>query len=125
MPWKDSSIVDQRREFVLRALDERANISALCREYRISRKTGYKWIKRFREQGVLGLSDQTPSRGAESFQCSVRVALDVVTLRGFYPHYGPRKIRALLAQKYGAEEVPSDVHDSEGPEVRGACGASS
>lgn len=107
MPWKDSSIVDKRREFVLRALEPDANISALCREFRISRKTGYKWLHRFRQLGLLGLKDRPRKRPENAFKCTVPVALDVVTLRQSYPFFGARKIRALLAKKWSPDEVPS------------------
>lgn len=46
-----------RHEFVLKALEPRANISELAREHGISRKTAYKWLERFRERGVMGLED--------------------------------------------------------------------
>jgi len=107
MPWKDSSIVDLRREFVLRALEPGANISALCRDYRISRKTGYKWLHRFKQLGLLGLKDRPQRRPGGAFKCTVEVALDVVTLRQSYPTFGARKIRALLLKKWSAAEVPS------------------
>jgi transposase len=43
----------------MRALAEGANISVLCRHYGISRKTGYKWLKRYREEGEAGLADRS------------------------------------------------------------------
>ena len=46
-----------REEFVLRAQAPEANIAGLCREYGVSRKTGYKWLERFKEQGLSGLED--------------------------------------------------------------------
>jgi transposase InsO family protein len=49
MPWRETDAMDQRIQFVVRALEEHANRSELCREFGISRKTGYKWIKRYRE----------------------------------------------------------------------------
>ena len=107
MGWKGASIVEQRRDFVLRALEPGANISALCREYQISRKTGYKWLHRFRESGLLGLKDHPrPARG-RSFRCSVEVSLDVVFLKRSYPAFGPKKIRRLLQSRWPAEDVPS------------------
>lgn len=46
-----------RHEFVLKALEPHANISELCREHGISRKTAYKWLERFKSRGVQGLED--------------------------------------------------------------------
>lgn len=59
MPWPETSVVQRRHEFVLRALEPGASISELAREYEVSRKTAYKWIRRFRECGVLGLEDMS------------------------------------------------------------------
>lgn len=47
MPWTETRIVDQRTEFVLRALRPGEDFGSLCREFRVSRKTGYKWKERF------------------------------------------------------------------------------
>lgn len=99
--------MDQRREFVLRALEPHANISALCREYRISRQTGYKWLHRFRESGLIGLRDQPRRSSSTAFACSVQVSLDTVLLKQSYPHFGPKKLRQLLLGKWPDDQVPS------------------
>ena len=57
MPWAETCVVKLREEFVVKALEPGANVSDLCREYGISRKSGYKWLKRFKERGVEGLAD--------------------------------------------------------------------
>lgn len=59
MPWEVNTTMSLRKEFVTEALAEGANISALCRHYGISRKTGYKWLKRYREEGEAGLADRS------------------------------------------------------------------
>ncbi|HXU33213.1 MAG TPA: helix-turn-helix domain-containing protein, partial [Thermoanaerobaculia bacterium] len=53
MPWRETNAMDQRIQFVVRALEEEVNRSELCREFGISRKTGYKWLKRYGEVGSL------------------------------------------------------------------------
>jgi transposase-like protein len=58
MPWKERTTMSLREEFVKAAIQENSNISKLCREYGISRKTGYKWIKRYREGGKKALADR-------------------------------------------------------------------
>ena len=59
MPWKDWTAMSQRLEFVMLAQAEGANISGLCRRYGVSRKSGYKWIRRFGGGGKEGLSDRS------------------------------------------------------------------
>ena len=56
MPWKKSEPMDQRREFALKALGT-LNFRALCQEYGISAKTGYKWRERFLRQGLEGMEE--------------------------------------------------------------------
>jgi len=57
MGWKECDCVSLRREFVGLVSVDGANVSALCRRFGISRKTGYKWLARFRAEGEGGLTD--------------------------------------------------------------------
>src|SRR4051794_41956852 len=55
MPFREVSIVEQRREFIAFAVKDGANIRELCRRFGISRQTAYKWLERYRREGVAGL----------------------------------------------------------------------
>lgn len=75
MPWKTESVMDQRVEFVIRAKRGEESISELCREFEISRPTGYLWLKRYEEVGtVSGLAERsrrpqrTPGRTAQALE---------------------------------------------------------
>jgi transposase len=68
MPWKESSVVEERLVFVARLLDGEA-LSELCREFGISRKTGYKIYNRYKEQGLEALSDRLRRRVATPTSC--------------------------------------------------------
>ena len=57
MPWKVETVMSRRKELVTLALSEESNMSELCRRAGISRKTGYKWLRRYRQQGDLGLHE--------------------------------------------------------------------
>ena len=59
MPWKDVKPMDQKILFVSDYLRQTDTVSALCRRYGISRKTGYKWINRFAEHGAEGLLERS------------------------------------------------------------------
>src|SRR5215208_2273111 len=61
MPWKECSVMDERLRFVARLLDGEA-MSAVCREFGISRKTGYKIFERYKEHGLEALSDRSRRR---------------------------------------------------------------
>ena len=58
MPWKECSVMDERLRFVARLLDGEA-MSEVCREFGISRKTGYKIFERYKEHGLEALSDRS------------------------------------------------------------------
>jgi len=58
MPWKECHVVDERLRFVARLLDGE-KMSALCSEFGISRKTGYKIYGRYRDCGIEGLTDRS------------------------------------------------------------------
>ena len=58
MPWKECSVMDERLQFVARRLAGEA-MSELCREFCISRRTGYKIFDRYQESGIQGLTDRS------------------------------------------------------------------
>ena len=59
MPWRETCAMDQRVPFVIAACEAEAVVSRLCREFRISRETGYKWLRRYREVGFSRLEDRS------------------------------------------------------------------
>jgi transposase InsO family protein len=108
MPWKDRSVVQLRKEFVLKALAQEAPFSTVCRRYGISRKTGYKWLERFRERGLEGLIDESRRPLGSPFQTTSEIALEVIRLRKAHPTWGAKKIRRLLTKELGrGVEMPS------------------
>jgi transposase len=58
MPWKESSVMDERLRIVARLL-EGEQMSPLCREFGISRKTGYKIFERYKDNGLEALTDRS------------------------------------------------------------------
>jgi transposase len=58
MPWKECSVMDERLRFVAKLLDGEA-MTEVCREFGISRKTGYKIVQRYKDSGVEALSDRS------------------------------------------------------------------
>jgi putative transposase len=105
MPWKEHPIVDLREQFVLRAKAPGANISALCREFEISRKTGHKWIARFEQGGVAALLDES-RRPHGQVACSGEAVLQVLAAREKYRRWGPKKLHRVVARELG-EQTPS------------------
>jgi transposase InsO family protein len=108
MPWKEATAMSLRVEFVQLAMKDGANISQLCRDFGISRKTGYKWLMRFQESGgdPSSLADRSrrPHRSPGRTPAAVEQA--VLQVRQEHPAWGGRKIRAYL-QRRGESSVPS------------------
>ncbi|HLG22623.1 MAG TPA: IS481 family transposase [Candidatus Manganitrophaceae bacterium] len=110
MPWRKVTPMSQRKEFILLALQEGANIRSLCRRYGISPKTGHKWLKRYKTQGATGLADQprTPTHFPNQTPQPIEEA--VLAIRDKHPAWGGRKIHArLLAQGQTSVPVPSTI----------------
>lgn len=106
MPWKEVSTMSSREEFIRKSKVEGSNISELCRQYGISRKTGYKWIKRYREEGEAGLKNQSRRPEESPRKSTASTEGEVLAVREAHPAWGGRKIRAHL-EREGKNNLPS------------------
>ena len=107
MPWKEIDVSTLKEEFILRALEPASNLSELCREFEISRKTGYKWLARFNEGGLEGLRERSRRPHSSPLSASGEAVLRVLELRRSHPRWGPKKLHAVLARQLKAMELPS------------------
>jgi transposase InsO family protein len=96
MPWKEVSIMSQRLEFVTLAIAEEANIRHLCRCYGISSATAYKWLQRFRSNGVNGLADRSRRPHHSPSRSAAKMEEAIINLRVKHPAWGGRKLRERL-----------------------------
>lgn len=98
MPWKESSVMDERMRFVIR-LKDGESMASLCREYGISRPTGYKIFERYEECGIEGLTDRAkrPYRYANSLPPQIEAM--IVASKREKPSWGARKLRERLLRK--------------------------
>src|SRR4030088_3058522 len=112
MPWKECSVMDERVRFVGRLLDGE-KMAALCREFTISRKTGYKIFDRYKESGLEALTDRSRRPWRYGNQLPPQVETAIVHLKQEKPHWGARKIRERLLRRFSCEvKVParSTIH---------------
>jgi transposase InsO family protein len=112
MPWKECSVMDERLRFVARLLDGEA-MSEVCREFGISRKTGYKIFSRYREHGAEALTDRSRRPVRYANQLPSQIESLIVTLKQEKPHWGARKIRELLVRRLAGDiRIPakSTIH---------------
>ncbi len=124
MPWKESSVMEERLRFVARLLDGEG-MSYVCRSFGISRKTGYKIFNRYKEHGLEALSDRSRRPVRYANQLPEQIEQMIVRLKKEKPHWGARKIRELLVRRLAGDvRIPakSTVHavlDRHGLVIRG------
>jgi transposase InsO family protein len=102
MPWKECSVVEERLRFVARLLDGES-MSEVCRQFGISRKTGYKIYDRYKEQGLEALSDRSRRPVRYANQLPAPIEAMIVAFKQEKPHWGARKIRELLVRRLRGE----------------------
>jgi len=103
MPWKECSVIEERFRFVLRLM-EGEEMSSLCREFGISRKTGYKIFDRYKDQGLGSLSDRSRRPFRYANQLPEQIETSIIRFKKEKPHWGARKIREMLVR-----QIPNDV----------------
>lgn len=96
-----------REEFVIKALETGINFSALCREYDISRKTGYKWLSRYSEDGLSGLEDRGRRPKNIPLAVSGDLVADIVAIRQGHPSWGAKKVTTIINRRSDLNEKPS------------------
>jgi transposase len=112
MPWKASSVMEEHLRFVARLLDGEA-MTDVCRDFGVSRKTGYKIFDRYREHGLEALTDRSRRPVRYANQLPRQVESLIVRLKAEKPHWGARKIRELLVRRLDGDiKVPakSTIH---------------
>jgi transposase InsO family protein len=100
MPWKESCHVHERMLFVVR-LEKGERMTDLCREFGISRKTGYKIHARYKELSVVGLYDAKRAPENIPHRTPPEVAERILKLRRKHPTWGAPKLRAWLVEREG------------------------
>src|SRR6476620_647691 len=89
MPWKECSVMDERLRFVAKLLDGEA-MSEVCRDFGISRKTGYKIFSRYKESGFEALSDRCRRPVRYANQLPPQIESLIVAAKQDKPHWGAR-----------------------------------
>lgn len=111
MPWKECSVMDEKMRFIGRLI-EGESMAELCREFGISRPTGYKIWERYQASGLEGLPAQSRRPYKQSNQLPMQVEKLIVQIKGEKPNWGARKIRERLRRKFPNIKLPanSTVH---------------
>jgi transposase InsO family protein len=104
MPWKVDAVSDIRLSFVQLVASKMISIAAASRQFGISRKTAYKWLKRHRLNPQASLEDRSRRPHRSPHKTSVPIEYAALTVRD-QQGWGPRKIRAVLATHH--DTLPS------------------
>jgi putative transposase len=105
--------MEQRKEFLEAAMRGEHSFAELCRRYGMSRKNGYKWFNRYRFELAFPhreLSFANKSRRPRSSPTAIGVKVEaaIVELRKDRPHWGPKKLRVVLAKQRPDLALPSE-----------------
>jgi transposase InsO family protein len=109
MPWAEVSIMDRRREFVMLASLEGANVRELCARFGISRQSGYKWLGRSRS-GPEDFADRSRRPLHSPNRTAAAVESMVLAVRDAHPAWGARKIAWCLRRDGMAPPAVSTIH---------------
>jgi transposase InsO family protein len=109
MTWGSVDIQEQRVRFVVAASRREKSFQALCREFEVSRPTGYRWLRRYQEQGLAGIAERSRRPHLSPRQTGGVWEEQVVQLRQRYPDWGARKLQVLL-RRTGVSLPLSTIH---------------
>jgi transposase InsO family protein len=93
-------------DFVERATAPGAKLAPLCREFGVSRPTGTKWVKRFKEEGYAGLEERSRRPASSPLSLAEELVMVILDQRERHPSWGAKKLRDLLLKRYG-DATPS------------------
>ena len=107
MTWKEVSPMEERIRFAVLAEREEKSMRELCKEFSISRKTGYKWLNRYRMLGVAGMRElsRRPIHCPHKTQLAVEKL--ILSIRRKHRTWGPKKIQDLLLKVHQVSKPPA------------------
>jgi putative transposase len=107
MPWRQTSPMDQKMQFIADYLRQTLSIIELCELYNVSRKTGYKWIERYLKHGPAGLEERSRQPHSSPHQTPRHVVDAFIELRRHHPAWGAKKLLAILQKRHPSWPLPA------------------
>lgn len=108
MPWKETTIMEQKIEFICEWRTGKYSIAELCRCFEISRPTAYKIIARFKNEGYEGLRELSRKpRGTHPNATDEKVVQGILELKEKHKLWGAKKIHKLLYNDFSDEVIPT------------------
>ena len=106
MPWRETSPMEQRLEFVREYTSGLFTMTELAAEYGISRKTGYKWLERYEADGALGVHDRSRRPHSSPHATDPELLALLVRLRQRHPRWGAKKLLTIAARRAPTTDWP-------------------
>jgi transposase InsO family protein len=109
MPWKETTTMEQKIEFICEWRTGKYTITELCRNFEISRPTAYKLINRFEKEGFEGLKEQSKIPKTHPNTTKEIIVKGIIKIKEKHPRWGAKKIRILMFNDFTEKEIPSVV----------------
>lgn len=100
MSWKETCPMKERAKFIFAYETDLFTFSDVCKNFNVSRKTGYKWLNRYNEQGILGLENKSSAPHNHPNQTNYEIEEAILDVKRAYKHWGPKKIVTWLTQEH-------------------------
>ena len=107
MPWRELKPMDQKTQFIADYLRQTLDTTELCQLYGISRKTGYKWIERYLENGPQGLEERSRRPGTCPNQTPDAIVEALIAVRQHHPTWGAKKLLPFVEKRHPDWDLPS------------------
>jgi putative transposase len=107
MPWKASSVMEQKLRFIFEYDLGKWSMTELCERYEIARETGYVWLRRYRETGVPGLLEHSRAAHRHANQTPEDIEQMVIELRQAHMRWGAKKLKRLLERDEPGRSWPA------------------
>jgi putative transposase len=107
MPWKKTTPMTERLSFIELSQTGLWSMTELCTRFNISRKTGYKWLRRYSQEGFSGLQEKSRAPLSCPHRLAPEVAAVLLEAKHLHPSWGPRKILPYLARHHPTLALPA------------------
>ena len=109
MPWKETTTMEQKMEFICEWRTQKFSITELCKAFGISRPTAYKLIQRFEKYGMEGLIEKSKTPKNHPNKTKEEIEKRIIKLKEKHRLWGAKKIRRLLFNLCAEKDIPSVV----------------
>jgi putative transposase len=107
MPWRETGPMDERLGLVMDVLEGRFTVTEACQRRNVSRKTAYKYLKRFRAEGLSGLEERSRRPHGSPSATPAQVCDLLIATKKARRHWGPKKLLGYLTKRYPELDFPA------------------